>query len=113
MNARKATLNAATEVNPSAAAEPTAAKPEQPKPAQRAISDPREVATVVMARMNQVNVKKDERAMAINGLVDITQQLTKTYAAQLVAIEQLRRRVKALEGRGATPTEPQATATVQ
>lgn len=113
MNAKKTAPKAAAEVKQAAAAEPAAAKPAQPKPAQRAISDPREVATVVMARMNQVNLKKDELAMAINGLVDITQQLTKTYAAQLVAIEQLRQRVKALEGRSAAAPEAQASATVQ
>lgn len=71
------------------------------RPAQRAISDPREVAAVVMARMNQVNARKDELAVAINALVDITEQLTRTYSAQLLAVEQLRRRVKALEEAGA------------
>lgn len=71
------------------------------KPAQRAISDPREVTAVVMARMNQVNARKDELAVAINALVDITEQLTRTYSAQLLAVEQLRRRVKALEEAGA------------
>jgi hypothetical protein len=77
------------------------------KPTHRAVSDPREVATIVMARMNQVNAKKDELAIAIHALLDVTQQLTRTYAEQSLAIEQLRRRVKALEamaaGQAATP----------
>jgi predicted nucleic acid-binding Zn-ribbon protein len=76
------------------AAEPRTATP---KPAQRAISDPREVAAVVMGRMNQVKSRKEELNIAIDGLVEITQQLTRAYGAQLVAVEQLRRRVKALE----------------
>ena len=74
-------------------------------PTHRAISDPREVAKVVMARMNQVNAKKDELTAAIDGLVDIARQLTRTYAEQQLAIEQLRRRVKALEAAAEAPAE--------
>lgn len=91
------------------AAPPIATQAAPQKPAQRAISDPREVATVVMARMNQVNAKKDELAVAIHALVDITQQLTRSYGQQLVAIEQLRRRVKALEAAAAAATETPPT----
>src|SRR3954469_5660862 len=76
---------------------PAAAAAPQEKPTHRAITDPREVTGVVMARMNLVTAKKDELSMAINGLVDMTQQLTRVYSEQLLAIEQLRRRVRALE----------------
>jgi hypothetical protein len=62
-----------------------------------AISDPREVAAVVMARMNVVNAKKDELTIAIKGLTDLTQQLVRAYAGQVQLIEQLATRVKALE----------------
>ena len=78
---------------------PAATAPQE-KPTHRAITDPREVAGVVMARMNLVTAKRDELAMAINGLVDMTQQLTRVYSEQLLAIEQLRRRVRALEAAG-------------
>jgi hypothetical protein len=61
------------------------------------ISDPREVAAVVMARMNVVNDRKDELTIAIKGLTDLTQQLTRAYAGQVQLIEQLTRRVKTLE----------------
>ena len=71
---------------------------------QRATSDPREVAALVMDRMNQVNIKKEELGVAIRGLIDVTQQLTRTYVTQTVVVEQLRRRVKALE----TPAAPEA-----
>jgi hypothetical protein len=74
------------------------AGPDGQKPTHRAVSDPREVARVVVTRMAHVNAKKDELTLAINGLIDITQQLTRTYAQQLLAVEQLRRRVQALEG---------------
>jgi hypothetical protein len=63
----------------------------------RTISHPREVAAVVMARMNQVNVKKDELGDSVDGLMEVMQQLTKIHEEQLLAMEQLRRRVKALE----------------
>ncbi|MEJ5989220.1 hypothetical protein WG902_04420 [Ramlibacter sp. PS3R-8] len=84
-----------TEASPAATTNAAAARPADRK--QRAISDPREVASVVMARMNLVNAKKDELAIAIHGLVDIAQQLTRSYGEQLLAMEQLRRRVKELE----------------
>jgi hypothetical protein len=90
---------------PAATAQPAAGANGQ-KP-MRAVSDPREVAAVVMARMHQVNARKDELTTAINGLIDITQQLTRTYGEQLIAIEHLRRRVKALEAAAAAaPAAP-------
>lgn len=79
------------------------------RPGQRAISDPREVAAEVMARIQQVKAKRDEMGAAIDALADLTRQLTRTYGAQLVAIEQLRSRVKALEAQvAAQATPPQA-----
>ncbi len=73
-------------------------QPPQPQPRTgRPVSDPREVATLVMARMNMVNAKKDELTIAIKGLSDVTQQLAHAYAEQVKALEQLARRVKALE----------------
>jgi len=71
---------------------PTAAR-QQPA----VISDPREIAAVVMARMNLINAKKDELSMAIKGLTDFTQQLVRAYARQMQVIEQLATRLKALE----------------
>ena len=71
---------------------PTALRP-QPQ----TISDPRQIAAVVMARMNLINTKKDELTIAMKGLTDLTQQLVQAYAAQMQAIEQLAARLKALE----------------
>ena len=71
--------------------------PADPKPARREISDPREVAALVLARTKQVTAKKDELTLAIDALIDVAKQLTRSYGAQLVAIEHLRLRVKALE----------------
>jgi hypothetical protein len=67
------------------------------RPPGKAVSDPREVATLVLARMNVVNNKKDELTIAIKGLSDITQQLSLAYAEQLRAIERLSKRVQSLE----------------
>jgi hypothetical protein len=61
------------------------------------ISDPRQIAAVVMARMNLINTKKDELTIAIKGLTDFTQQLVQAYATQMQLIEQLSKRTQALE----------------
>ena len=75
------------------------------------ISDPREIAAVIMARMNLVNTKKDELTIAIKGLTDLTQQLARAYVGQLQYIEQLANRVKALEATaGANAVNGQAVA---
>jgi len=76
------------------ATQPTQA---EQKPVRREISDPRDVAALVLARTKQVTAKKDELTVAIDALIDVARQLTRSYGAQLVAIEHLRLRVKALE----------------
>ena len=68
-----------------------------PRQQPQAISDPRQIAAVVMARMNLINTKKDELTIAIKGLTDLTQQLVQAYAAQMQVIEQLATRLKAVE----------------
>ena len=68
-----------------------------PRPQPQAIADPRQIAAVVMARMNLINAKKDELTIAIKGLTDLTQQLVQAYAAQMQVIEQLATRMKAVE----------------
>lgn len=80
-------------------------KPVNPAAAQtgqrRAITHPRDVAAVVMAQINQVNAKKDELTAAMKALSDMTQQLATAYGKQMLAIEQLSRRLNALEGKAA------------
>ena len=63
----------------------------------REVSDPREIATLVMARMAMIHSKKDELTIAIKGLSDVTQQLSVAYGQQMQSIERLTLRVKALE----------------
>jgi len=72
-------------------------------PSHGVMLDPRALVTVVMERLNVVNARKDELALAIHSLADIAQQLTQSYVQQRLAIEQLRRRVKALESAATMP----------
>jgi hypothetical protein len=92
--------------------------PTQPSPAAtvagakapaRVISDPREVAKLVIERMNLVTTRKDELSVAIHGLLEITQQLTRTYAQQLLTTDQLRRRVSELEAAARPGGPPPST----
>ncbi len=53
----------------------------------------------MLTQIDQVNSKKDELTAAIKALTDLTKQLATAYANQTLAIEQLTRRVKALEGK--------------
>ena len=76
---------------------PAGDTPAAPRPQPQAIADPRQIAAVIMARMNLINTKKDELTIAIKGLTDLTQQLVQAYAAQMQVIEQLATRLKALE----------------
>jgi len=91
-----------TDATDAHAAPDAAANAEGPKPGPRSTSDPREVAAIVVNRMRQVKAKQDELVVAIDALGDITRQLTRAYAAQVVSAEQLRKRVRALEGPTAT-----------
>ena len=66
---------------------------------QRVISNPNDVASLVLAQLNHVNGKKDELTIAIKGLADTTQQLVRAYAEHTRTIQQLSERVKVLEGK--------------
>ena len=63
----------------------------------RAISEPRELAPAVMARMQHVRARRDQMAAAVDDLGEIVQELTRAYVRQVLQIENLRGRVKALE----------------
>lgn len=66
---------------------------------QRVLSNPNDVAGLVLAQLNHVNNKKDELTIAIKGLADTTQQLVRAYADHTRTIQQLAERVKVLEGK--------------
>jgi len=98
-------------------APPTLEPPTVQRPQPQPISDPRQIAAVVMARLNLINAKKDELTIAIKGVTDLTQQLVQAYAGQMQVIEQLAARLKAVEepgnaqsgnGLAVTPSMPSA-----
>ena len=68
----------------------------QAKPG-RAISDPQEVAQLVMMRIDHVNSKKDELTIAVKALADTARQLVSVYAGQQGQIAKLAKRVQELE----------------
>ena len=67
---------------------------------QRVISNPNDVASVVLMQIDAVNGKKDELTIAIKGLTDTTKQLVRVYADHAAAIRKLQERIGALEGEG-------------
>ena len=68
----------------------------QAKPG-RAISDPKEVAQLVMMRIDHANSKKDELTIAVKALADTARQLVRVYAGQQTQIAKLAKRVEELE----------------
>lgn len=69
----------------------------QPKGKPRIISNPNDVAGLVMMQIDNVNAKKDDLTIAIKGLADTAKQLVRAYAQQQQVIAKLAKRVKELE----------------
>lgn len=63
----------------------------------RAISDPKEVAQLVMMQIDHVNSKKDELTIAIKALADTAKQFVNVYANQQAHIVTLAKRVEEME----------------
>lgn len=88
---------AATATNPDTKA--NGAQPGNNGKPPRVISNPNDVAGLVMMQIDQVNAKKDDLTIAIKGLADTTKQLVRAYAQQQQAIAKLAEQVKGLEGK--------------
>ena len=65
--------------------------------ASRVISDPNEVATIVLMQIDAVNDRKNDLTIALKGLTDLTKQLMRSYSDHTMAIRSLQVRVKELE----------------
>ena len=65
---------------------------------QRVVSNPSDVANLVLMQIDAVNSKKDDLTLAIKGLSDLTKQLVRAYAENMKAIQKLQEKVKDLEG---------------
>jgi hypothetical protein len=63
----------------------------------RTVSNPNDVASLVLMQIDAVNAKKDELTIAVKGLADTAKQLVRAYAEQAAVIEKLAKRVKDLE----------------
>ena len=63
----------------------------------RVISNPNDVAGLVMMQIDNINAKKDDLTIAIKGLTDTSKQLVRAYAQQQQVIAKLAERVKKLE----------------
>ena len=70
---------------------------EKGKRPQRVITNPNDVASLVLLQLDAVNGKKDELTAAIKGLGDTAKQLVRAYAQHAQAIDKLAKRVKELE----------------
>jgi hypothetical protein len=63
----------------------------------RVLTNPNDIAQLVMRQIDAVNGKKDDLTIAVKGLADTTKQLARAYGQQAAVIEKLARRVKDLE----------------
>ena len=71
--------------------------PQPPKSQPRVLSNPNDVAGLVMMQIDTINGKKDELTIAIKGMTDLTKQLVRVYAEQAATIQKLAERVKQFE----------------
>jgi hypothetical protein len=62
------------------------------------VTDPREVAALVLAQTGVVNAKKDELTGAIKALTDMAHRMAREYVGQMQATQELTQRVRVLEG---------------
>jgi ABC-type transporter Mla subunit MlaD len=63
----------------------------------RVITNPNEVAHLVMMQIDNVNSKKDELTIAVKTLADTAKQLVGVYANQQAQIAKLAKKVEELE----------------
>lgn len=87
---------ASDNTNESAGAKQNGQKPKGGKQP-RVISNPNDVAGLVMMQLDAVNGKKDELTIAIKNLSDTAKQLVRAYADHTRTIQQLAERVRKLE----------------
>lgn len=65
----------------------------------RSITNPSDVAALVLTQLNTVSNKKDELTIAIKGLSDICQQLVYAYSDHTKVIKELKQRLDVLESK--------------
>ena len=63
----------------------------------RVVTDPNEVANIVLMQIDAVNDRKNDLTISVKGLTDLTKQLARVYSEQIVTIRQLQTHIQALE----------------
>lgn len=63
----------------------------------RVISDPNEVANIVLMQIDAVNDRKNDLTISVKGLTDLAKQLVRVYGEQIVTIQRQQARIQALE----------------
>lgn len=64
----------------------------------KVISDPHDIANIVLLQIDAVNSKKDDLTTTIKNLGDTTKKLVQAYAQQQAMIQMLQERVTELGG---------------
>ena len=88
---------------PKSGADQKAGKPNGAKSSGRptrgpvSISNPNDVANLVLIQIDSVNAKKDELTRAVKGLADLTKQLVRAYGEHTKRIQELENKLKAME----------------
>lgn len=65
----------------------------------RTISNPEDIAKLVMMQIDAINTRKDDLTVALKGLTDTTRQLVRAYAQQAGVIQGMAKKIKELEGK--------------
>ena len=84
-----------TDTSPNPPAKTNGQQP--PKGQPRVVSNPNDVASLVMMQIDAINGKKDELTIAVKSLADTAKQLVSVYAKQQAQIAKLVKRVEELE----------------
>jgi hypothetical protein len=64
---------------------------------QRTISNPEDVAKLVMMQIDAINTRKDDLTVALKQLTDTMRQLVRAYAQQAGVIQGMAKKLKELE----------------
>lgn len=83
--------------NTSTATKSNGANPAKTAGNQRTISNPEDIAKLVMMQIDAINTRKDDLTVALKGLTDTTRQLVRAYAQQAAVIQGMAKKLKELE----------------
>ena len=64
---------------------------------QRVISDPKDVAQLVLVQIDNINAKKDDLTIAVKTLADTAKQLVRVYAQQQAQLAKMAKQIEELE----------------